>query len=121
MPARFPFGTVTACRAFYVLAETDPAGAVRLAKALYAPPSARGATSARSRRWAAIADRAGFDGEALSAGIRSQRVKDLLKGEVDEAVRRKVFGSPFFFADGEPFWGNDRLEEVESWFAAGGW
>ena len=48
-------------------------------------------------------------------------VKDLVKSEVDEAIRREVFGSPFFFADGEPFWGNDRLDEVDSWLARGGW
>jgi 2-hydroxychromene-2-carboxylate isomerase len=23
-----------------------------------------------------------------------------------------VFGSPFFMVDGEPFWGNDRLDQV---------
>jgi len=32
-----------------------------------------------------------------------------------------VFGSPFFFVDGEPFWGSDRLEQLDEWLAGGGW
>jgi 2-hydroxychromene-2-carboxylate isomerase len=26
-----------------------------------------------------------------------------------------VFGSPYIVVDGEPFWGSDRLGEVEQW------
>jgi len=29
--------------------------------------------------------------------------------ENEEAVRKGVFGSPFFLADGEPLWGSDRM------------
>jgi len=32
-----------------------------------------------------------------------------------------VFGSPFIIVDGEPFWGVDRLEQVERWLKTGGW
>jgi len=32
-----------------------------------------------------------------------------------------VFGSPFIVVDGEPFWGVDRLEQIEKWLATGGW
>ena len=32
---------------------------------------------------------------------------------------RGVFGAPFIFVDGEPFWGNDRLPQVERWLARG--
>ena len=30
-----------------------------------------------------------------------------------------VFGAPFFIADGEPFWGSDRLWMLEHWLAHG--
>jgi 2-hydroxychromene-2-carboxylate isomerase len=34
---------------------------------------------------------------------------------------RGVFGAPFMFVDGEPFWGSDRLDQVERWIETGGW
>ena len=33
----------------------------------------------------------------------------------EDAVARGVFGSPWIFVDGEPFWGSDRLPMVERW------
>ena len=48
-------------------------------------------------------------------------VKDKLRAEIDSAMARGVFGSPYFIVDGEPFWGADRLEQVDRWLATGGW
>jgi 2-hydroxychromene-2-carboxylate isomerase len=48
-------------------------------------------------------------------------VKDRLRAEVDAAVARKVFGSPYIFVDGEAFWGVDRLPQIEKWLKTGGW
>ena len=39
----------------------------------------------------------------------------------DAAIARGVFGSPYVVVDGEPFWGADRLDQVERWLATGGW
>jgi len=44
-----------------------------------------------------------------------------VKGEVDAAIAAGVFGSPFFIADGEPFWGVDRIPMLEDWVRKGGW
>ncbi len=41
--------------------------------------------------------------------MRSPNVKDRLVRENEEAIRKGVFGSPFFLSDGEPFWGSDRM------------
>jgi carboxymethylenebutenolidase len=41
--------------------------------------------------------------------------KDLdrqLDKETDDAIEAGVFGSPFYIVDGEPFWGQDRLEQA---------
>jgi len=46
-------------------------------------------------------------------------VKDALKDEVAQAIAAGVFGSPFVIVDGEPFWGLDRIEQVERWLATG--
>ena len=38
----------------------------------------------------------------------------------EEAVSKGVFGAPWVIVDGEPFWGNDRLPQLEKWLATGG-
>jgi 2-hydroxychromene-2-carboxylate isomerase len=48
-------------------------------------------------------------------------VKALAKARSEEAVSRGVFGSPWVFVDGEPFWGWDRLTMVDEWLSRGGW
>lgn len=121
LPQQFPFGTVTACRAFYHVAQSDPAGAVRLAKALFHAAFGEGRDICPVEAVAAVAADSGFDRDAIIEGIQTPDVKALLKREVDEAIHREVFGSPFFFADGEPFWGNDRLDDVDLWLTKGGW
>ncbi len=46
----------------------------------------------------------------------SDAVKARLKDHVSQARARGVFGSPSFItADGELFWGNDRLEQALAW------
>ena len=54
--------------------------------------------------------------EAALAAAGSDAVKTRLKDHVAQAKARGVFGSPSFItADGELFWGNDRLEQALSW------
>ena len=43
-----------------------------------------------------------------------------IAAEVDAAIEAGVFGSPFVFVDGEPFWGLDRFGQVERWLETGG-
>lgn len=121
MPAVFPFGTVTACRAFYLVERDDPAAAVRLAKAIFQAAFAGGRDICPVEHIGEIAASAGFDGDAIMAGIQQVEVKNILKAAVDEAVERGVFGSPYIIVDGEPFWGADRLDQVDAWLTRGGW
>ena len=48
-----------------------------------------------------------------AAGITDPAIKDALKANTDEAVRRGVFGAPALFVGDTLFWGNDRLAFVE--------
>ena len=70
---------------------------------------------------AKVADECGLDGAALTRAATEQPAKDRLRANTEEAIARGAFGSPFFFVDDEPFWGADRLEQVERWLATGGW
>ena len=45
--------------------------------------------------------------------IDGDEIKNQLRANAEEAVRRGAFGAPTFFVGGEMFWGNDRLEFVE--------
>ena len=121
LPVQFPFGTVTACRAFYHVRQTDPAGAVRLAQALFHAAFGEGRDICPVEAVGAVAEASGFDAEDILTGIQSAAVKDLLKTEVEHAIGRGVFGSPFVMVDGEGFWGDDRLDEVAEWLDRGGW
>jgi 2-hydroxychromene-2-carboxylate isomerase len=57
----------------------------------------------------------------MLAGIADPEIKALARRYGEEAVGRGVFGSPWIFVDGEPFWGHDRLPLVERWLADGPW
>ena len=43
---------------------------------------------------------------------QSKELDAQLDKETDEAIEAGVFGSPFYIVDGEPFWGQDRLEQA---------
>ena len=63
---------------------------------------------------AAILDEAGFDGAALIAGASAPAVKDALRRNTTYAVESGVCGVPTWMADGELYWGQDRLPLVEA-------
>jgi 2-hydroxychromene-2-carboxylate isomerase len=121
MPAPFPFLSVAPARAFYWLDQSDPGKARALAKSVYHAIFAEGRPIDRPAQVADIAAGLGLDREAILAGMGDQKMKDKLREETDRAVALGVFGSPFFFADGEPFWGNDRLDQLDRWLETGGW
>jgi 2-hydroxychromene-2-carboxylate isomerase len=54
----------------------------------------------------------GLDADAILARAVAPDTKQALRAVNDEAVRRGVFGAPTFFAAGDLFWGDDRLEDA---------
>ncbi|HMB76863.1 MAG TPA: DsbA family protein, partial [Kiloniellaceae bacterium] len=68
-----------------------------------------------------VAAELGQDAEALGQAMMAPALKARFRQEVETAVARGVFGSPFFFVDGEAFWGHDRMAQVEDWAKSGGW
>ena len=120
-PEPFPIPTVAACRAVYWMERVDSGEAKPLAKALYRAYFADGRNISEVDVVANVAAEAGTDRDALLAGIQEPAIKDRLKEVTNDAVERGIFGSPFFLVDGEPFWGHDRMDEVDRWLASGGW
>jgi 2-hydroxychromene-2-carboxylate isomerase len=57
-----------------------------------------------------------IDAAPLLQAAQSLAIKDKLRAETAEAQRLGIFGAPTFItANGELFWGNDRLESALSW------
>ena len=121
MPPKFPIGTVAAVRAFYWMDDRDPAQARSLARALYRAYFVEGRDIGAPEVVVEIARSLGVDGAALESALADPAVKDRARREVEAAMGRGVFGSPFFIVDGEPFWGNDRIPMLEEWLKRGGW
>lgn len=69
---------------------------------------------------AAILTELGLDAETILAEAQRPAVKAELRANTDEAVRLGIFGAPSFVADGELFWGNDRLDDALAWAATRG-
>ncbi len=61
----------------------------------------------------AIAVTEGFDGPALLAAAEWPETARAYGEATRRAIERDVFGMPFYRLDGEPFWGQDRLEFLE--------
>ncbi|MBI2977514.1 MAG: 2-hydroxychromene-2-carboxylate isomerase, partial [Rhodospirillales bacterium] len=121
MPTPFPIATLAAARAFYWLDDKDPGLAKRFARATFDTYFGNGRDITAPETVADIAAPLGVDRAALLAAVQDPAVKERLKQETAEALRRGVFGSPFFVVDGEPIWGSDRLWMVKHWLREGGW
>ena len=61
----------------------------------------------------ALGNSVGMDAEALLTEAETQEVRSQYQINTREAVERGVFGSPTYFVDGEPLFGQDRLEIIE--------
>jgi 2-hydroxychromene-2-carboxylate isomerase len=118
-PTPFPASTVTAARALLWLQGNGSAKSVSFVHKTLRSYFVEGRNIGEPAVIGAIATELGIDGQELIAGTQEQRVKDRLKALVDEAIQRGVFGAPYVFVDGEPFWGNDRLPQIEHWLQYG--
>lgn len=121
VPSKFPINTIAPCRAFYWLYAQNPALAKKLALALYHAYFAEDLDISSAEITSSVAAKLAIDPAALAAGLNDATVKDHTRNEVDAAIERGVFGSPYMIIDDEPFWGADRLDQMERWLAKGPW
>jgi 2-hydroxychromene-2-carboxylate isomerase len=121
LPPVMPMNSLAASRACVWLDEDSAELAKSLAKALLHAHWGEGQDLSAPEAVAEVAAGIGIDRAALLAAVADPRIKDLLKAQTQAAIERGVFGSPFIFVDGEPFWGADRLSHVEAWLSKGGW
>jgi 2-hydroxychromene-2-carboxylate isomerase len=121
LPTRFPLATTAACRAFYAVNDQDPPLAKRMAAEIYEAYFVHDRDISSPDVILDAATAVGVDKDQLTRTLNDPALKDRLRDEVEAAIARGVFGSPYILVDGEPFWGSDRLDQVERWLATGGW
>lgn len=119
-PDPFPIATHQAARVFYWLDDQDPLKAHRFAMTCFATYFAEGIDISSIEKVVELAGRLGADTAAVTNALGDAAVKERLKREVDAAIAAGVFGSPYIVVSGEPFWGSDRLDQVQAWLETGG-
>jgi len=119
-PPVMPILTLAAARAVYWCRDRDPELAHQLAKALFHAHFGEGRDIAQPEQVAEVAQTLNIDEQNLLQAVQAPEVKERLKAETGAAIELGVFGSPFFIVDGEPFWGADRLDQLDRWLESGG-
>ncbi|MDD5175119.1 MAG: 2-hydroxychromene-2-carboxylate isomerase [Sterolibacterium sp.] len=119
-PVKFPLATVVAARAYYWLHGQDCAKAREFAHAIFRAYWMEGRDISELTVIQEIANGLGIDKDALTKAVASPEIKERLKSETDGAIAKGMFGAPYFIVDGEPFWGADRLPQIEKWLQTGG-
>jgi 2-hydroxychromene-2-carboxylate isomerase len=116
MSPYWPMPTVAAERLCLVADEHGLAGPFALAT--FAAVWAEGRDINQPDELVRLAGAVGLDPKAALERAQSPEIKDRLRANTDEAVRRGAFGAPAIFVGDELFWGNDRLHFVEEALAA---
>jgi 2-hydroxychromene-2-carboxylate isomerase len=113
-PKVFPQNTVLAARVALVGLAQD--WGEDFCRAVYASEFGEGRNVGEPEVIADALTALGRDAQAAMQQAQNDAVKAALRAQTEEAQRLGVFGAPSFTtADGELFWGNDRLEAALEW------
>ncbi|MDR3469428.1 MAG: 2-hydroxychromene-2-carboxylate isomerase [Xanthobacteraceae bacterium] len=107
-PTVFPVNSVKAMRGCLLVA---PQGKlVAFARAVFEAYWGDDQDISQDAVLAEVSARTGIDRDWFFAGIATQPIKDALKANTDELIRRGGFGSPTIYLDADDmYFGNDRL------------
>ena len=109
-PAGWPNNTLHAMR-MAVWADTLGAGAA-FARAGFAAAFEHGRDLSDSDALLAVADAAGLDPAEAARAIAAPEIKLALRERTEQAIGAGVHGVPTTVVDGQPFYGDDRLEDA---------
>jgi 2-hydroxychromene-2-carboxylate isomerase len=115
-PEPFPQRSVTAAR--LALIGHDEGWGVAFSRRTYSAAFCEGRDIGQRDALVDVLRSLDLDSDAVLARAESEPTKLRLRSETEEAQRLGIFGAPSFVtADGELFWGNDRLEQAFDWAA----
>jgi 2-hydroxychromene-2-carboxylate isomerase len=113
-PVPFPQNTVLAARVA-LIALAQPWGK-SFCRAVYRAEFGSGRNIGEPAAIADVLTGLGQDAQAVLQRAQMDANRNALRVQTEEAQRLGIFGAPSFFtADGELFWGNDRLEAALAW------
>lgn len=116
-----PMNPLPAARATAWLRAHAPAHARPFARAVFHAVWADGGEVVERDELLACAARSATPSALIDQAIAAPDAGALLRAEVQHAIGRGVFGSPFVIVDGEPFFGVDKFELIDEWLTRGGW
>jgi 2-hydroxychromene-2-carboxylate isomerase len=115
-PSAFPRNSLKAARV--TMAAASEPWAPAFVRAVYSANFALDLDIADAAVLARCVEAAGGDPAAALAAIETEPVKQGLRAATEEAAGKGIFGAPSFIAaDGELFWGKDRLDDAIAWAA----
>lgn len=68
-----------------------------------------------------LAVESGLDRSASQAALDDPDTEAAIASATEAAIEAGIWGAPFMVYDAEPFWGADRVDELDLWIARGGW
>ncbi len=113
LPDQFPVSSHLPARLFYHLRSSDVALAKRFAQRAFAAYFVENTTLTDPSMITAIGASVGVDARDVEAGLSAEAAKNGLRDEISSAEKKGVWGSPFVFIDDKPFFGADRLPQME--------
>lgn len=113
-PAVFPQNTLVAARV--ALIALKEGWGEDFCRGIYSAEFGHGRDIGEAFAVADVINALGRNPDAVIEESRTQANKDALREQTEQALRLDIFGAPSFItADGELFWGNDRLEAALAW------
>lgn len=110
MPKVFPISSLNASRV--AIAASQLGHEATAAKAILHAYWGEGLDISQPEVLISTLNKVGLDATEIMARTQEQSVKDQLKENTEEALKRGVFGAPTMFIGDAMFWGNDRLEQL---------
>jgi 2-hydroxychromene-2-carboxylate isomerase len=113
LPEKFPFSSHGPARLYYALEARAPERAGELAEALLSACFARQLDTSDPAVLAQLAAPFGFSAGDTRAALEDPAHKESLRQANSEGAARGVWGSPYWFWNGEAFFGADRVPQFE--------
>lgn len=118
-PSRFPAHTVAAARAALWVKAEHPQRMSDFVRAIFRAYFVEDSDIGQPEVIARCAASVGLDGATAAAANEDPRWKDAMRAAVQASHDAKMFGAPYFIVNGEAFWGNDRLDQLQRWITTG--
>jgi len=119
-PDPFPLATYQAARVLIGLQREHPAQAVPWLHRCFAAYFTQNRNIAELPVLQALAAEQGLPADTVSRHTTDPAIKAQLKANCDRALEEGMCGAPFMVVDEQPFWGVDRLPQLERWLQTGG-